>query len=170
MIRRTRIIVFLAIILGSSVLLGISSFYQIDTYRAFSFPVEITEIRILQNTSSGAYTRIEVDLRISNPSLTLPLHYEKAETWIYLNGETFDNGFGTKTTPRDIPPGEYSDIGWHYALTPEDYAIIDTARNNSNWNWFLYLEPFVGAGFLEREEVTRGLFYETVSIIPLELL
>jgi hypothetical protein len=170
MIRRTRIIVFLAIILGSSVLLGISSFYQIDTYRAFSFPVEITEIRILQNTSSGAYIRIEVDIRIHNPALTLPLHFQKAETWIYLNGETFDNGFGTKGNQRDIPPGESSDLGWHYSLTPEDYAIIDTARNSSNWDWFLYLEPFVGAGFFEGEEVTRGIFYETVSIIPLSVL
>ena len=170
MIRRTRIIVFLAIILGSSVLLGLSSFYQIDTYRAFSFSVEITDIRIFQNASSGEYSRIEVDIRISNPALTLPLRFRWAETHIFLNGGTFRFGFGTKGNLRDIPPGEYSDLGWRYSLAPEDYALIDTAQTSNNWNWFLYLEPFVEAGFLEGEEVIRGISYETVSIISLSVL
>ncbi|MFW9831628.1 MAG: hypothetical protein ACFFD8_07625 [Candidatus Thorarchaeota archaeon] len=169
MIRRTRIIIFLAIILGSTVVLGISSFYQIDTYRAMSFPVEITEIRIMQNESSGEYRRLEVDIRLYNPSLTLPLHFIWTDTRIYLNGETFRYGFGQKGRTAIILPGEFNDQGWHYSLQPEDYPIIDSAVASGNWNWLLYLEPYVQAGFLGREEVTRAISYESVSIVPISV-
>lgn len=167
MIRRTRILIFLVIILSSTVLLSASSFYQIDTYRALSFPIEITEIRVVQNETSGEYRRIEVSIDIYNPSLTLNLRFYWIDTRIYLNGDTFHYGWGVKGSLTDIPPGGVHSFGWYYPVTEEDTPIFQAAVANGAWNWLLYMKPFIEAGFLGRNEVTRTLLYEGVTLIPI---
>lgn len=165
MIRRTRTIIFLAIILGSTVLLGVSSFYQIDTYRAFSFTVEITEMRLFKNETSSEYRRIEVDIQMYNPSLTVILEFRWAETQLFLNNENLRYGWGTKGNHVLIPPGEGHEFRWHYSVTDEDFPILQVAESSGTWNWFLYLEPFVNAGSLGQNEVTRFLLFQGVNLV-----
>lgn len=157
---------FLALILSSVVLLGVSSFYAIDTYRAFGFPVEITEIRVYQNETSAVYTRVEIDIRIYNPALTLPVRYKWADTFTMLNNQELQYGWGTKYVERNISPGSVLEIGWHHPITADDQAIFQAAESSGTWYWFEYLQPYVEAGFLGRNQVNRLLAYEGVIIIP----
>lgn len=165
MIRRTRILIFLVIILGSTVLLSASSSYQVDTYRALSFPIEITEVRLVQNETSGEYHRIEVSVEVHNPALTLGLRFYWIDTRIYLNGETFRYGWGQKGSLTDIPAGGVHSFSWYYPVTEEDFPILQAAVANGAWSWLLYMEPFVEAGFLGRNEVIRTLLYVGVTVI-----
>ena len=165
MIRRTRIIIFLAVILGSTVILNMSAYYQVDTYRAFSFNLEVTEIRLVKNETSGRYHRIEVSVRMDNPSQTTSLHFQWAETRIWLNGLTLRYGWGTKGHQFFLQPGESHDFGWHYATPEDDWEQLQEAEATDTWQWFLYLEPYVNAGFLGSLEVIRLIEYEGVSLI-----
>jgi hypothetical protein len=165
MIRRTRSIIFLAIILGSTVILSMSTFYQVDTYRAFSFNWEITEIRVVKNETSGVYHRIEVQVQMDNPSLTTPLHFSWTDTRIWLNGETLRYGWGIKGAQFTLQPGESHEFGWHYATPEDDWEQLNESEATETWNWFLYQEPYVSAGFLESIEVIRMNEYVGVTII-----
>ena len=172
MIRRTRFLVFLSIILGSSVLLGVSAFYQVDTYRSLTFTYEITEITVIHNETSGEYRRIRVSVNIYNPALTLPLDLIHTDTHVFLNGQQLDNGFGTKGGRTLIPRGEYRSFTWQYSLTGSDQQIFQAANSSGNWNWFLFLEPLVQATFMAetnngRLEVYRSVFYFGASVVPL---
>ena len=166
MIRRTRIIVFLAIILGSSVILGFSAYYQGDTYRAFSFDLEITDIQLYKNETSGAYRRIVVRVRMDNPSLTTPFEFLKIDYQIFLNGSTLRNGRGFNRGHYFVlQPGESHDFGWHLFTPEADWELLQWAESTGIWNWFLILEPYVNAGFLGETEVIRLNTYENVTII-----
>ena len=166
MIRRTRIIVFLAIILGSSVLLGFSAYYQVDTYRAFSFNIEITEIQLYKNETSGAYRRIVVRVQVDNPSFTTPFQFVKIDTQIFLNGQTLRYGRGFNQGHQFLlQPGELHDFGWYYSTPEDDWELLQEAESTGTWNWFLILEPYVNAGFLGGTEVIRFNTYENVTII-----
>ncbi|MFX0077715.1 MAG: hypothetical protein ACFE8O_00595 [Candidatus Hermodarchaeota archaeon] len=157
---------FLALILSSVVLLGVSSFYAIDTYRGFGFSVEITEIRVYQNETSSVYRRVEIDIRIYNPALTLPIQYKWADTFTMLNGQELQYGWGTKFVETSIAPGNFLETGWHHPITEEDQPIFQAAASSGTWLWFEYLQPYVEAGFLGRNQVNRLLSYEGVIIIP----
>ncbi len=165
MIRRTRILIFLALILSFSVLLSISVYYQVDTYRALSFPIEITEIRLVQNSTSGEFRRIEVDVHMSNPSFSLPLTFFWMDTQISLNGQGFRYGWGQKGSVRTLLPGGSNEFGFHFSLTEEDQPILQAAEGNGNWNWVLYMEPFIETGFLGRLETARIVFHSGILIV-----
>jgi len=165
MIRRTRSIVFLAIILGFTVLLSMSVYYQADTFRAFSFNMDITEIRLVKNETSGRYHRVEVRVRMDNPSQVTPLHFAGTDTRIRLNGENLYYGFGPKGHQFFLQPGESHDFGWHYATPESDWALLNESEFTDTWNWFLYQEPYVEAGFLGRIEVIRINEFIGVTII-----
>ena len=157
---------FLALILSSVVLLGVSSFYAIDTYRAFGFPVEITEIRVYQNETSSVYTLVEIEIRIYNPALTIPVEFKWADTFTMLNGQELQYGWGTKYRETIIFPGNFFETGWNHPITEEDQAIFQAAESSGTWLWFEYLQPYVEAGFLGRNQLNRPLSYEGVIIIP----
>ena len=172
MIRRTRFLFFLSIILGSSVLLGLSAFYQTDTYRSLSFTYQITEIRVLKNETSDSYTRVQVFGRIYNPSLTLSMELVHTDTHVYLNGQQLYYGFGFKGGRIIIPPGEDRPFSWSFSLTEADEALFQAAESSGNWNWFLFLEPLVQTTFLAettngRIELYRSVFYFGANLIPL---
>lgn len=168
MIRRTRIIVFLAIILGFSVILGLSAYYQVDTYRAFSFNMEVTEIQLFKNETSGAYRRIIVHVRVNNPSLTTPIQLLHTETRIFLNGQTLRYTWGPKGPQILLQPGESHDFGWYYPTPEDDWEQLQEAESTGTWNWFLFLEPYVNAGFLESTQVIRLNTFEGVTIVPIQ--
>lgn len=167
MIRKTRSIVLLAIILVFSFLLSISVYYQGDTYRAFSFNMDITEIRLVKNETSGVYHRIEVRVHMDNPSQTTPLHFAWTDTRILLNGQSLYYGFGIKGHQFYLLPGESHDFGWHYSTPEQDWDQLQEAETTETWNWYLYQEPYVEAGFLGRTEVIRINLYEGVTIITI---
>ncbi len=172
MFRRTRVLIFLSIILGSSVLLGLSTFYQADTYRSLSFSYEITEIRVMKNETSGTYHRVQVTGRIYNPSLTLSTDLIHTDTHLFLNGQQPYYGFGFKGSRTIIPPGENRPFNWYFSLTADDDSLLSAAESSGNWNWFLLLEPLVQTTFLAetingRLELYRSVVYFGVSIIPL---
>ncbi|MHA2427231.1 MAG: hypothetical protein ACXADB_04300 [Candidatus Hermodarchaeia archaeon] len=158
---------FLALILSSVVLLGVSFFYAIDTYRVFGFPVEITEIRVYQNETSGEYTRVEIDIQIYNPSLTLPIEYNWADTYTVLNGQQLEYGGGIKYRYALIPPGTFFETSWYHPITEGDQAMFQNAETSDTWMWFEFLQPNVDAGFLGQNRVNRPLTFEGVILIPI---
>ena len=172
MIRRTRFLLFLSIILGSSVLLGLSTFYQVDTYRSLTFTYEVTEITVLQNETSGEYRRIRISVRIYNPALTLATDIIHTDTHVFLNGQQLYYGFGFKGGRTLIPRGESRSYTWQYSLTESDQQLFQAADSSGNWNWFFFLEPLVQTTFMAetnngRVEVYRSVFYFGASVIPL---
>jgi hypothetical protein len=172
MIRRTRFLIFLSIILGSSILLGLSAFYQIDTYRSLTFTYEITEVAVSQNETSGEFRRISVSLRIYNPALTLPIDLIRTDTHVFLNGQPLDQGFGFKGGRTLILRGEYRSFTWQYSLRESDQQLFQAANSSGNWNWFFFFEPLVQATFMAetnngRLEVYRSVFYFGASVVPL---
>ncbi len=166
MIRRTRSLIFLSIILGSTVILGMSTYYQADTYRAFSFNIEITEIRLVKNETSGQYHRIEVRIRMDNPSQTTSIFFKWTDTRIWLNGDTLRYGWGIKGHQFFLQPGEFYELGWHYATPEDDWVQLQQAESSGNWNWNLYQEPLVEAGFLGTIEVIRLNTFQGITIVP----
>jgi hypothetical protein len=158
--------VFLAIILGSSVILGFSAYYQADTYRAFSFNMEITEIQLFKNETSGTYRHIIVHVRVNNPSFTTPLQLLWTETRIFLNGSTLRYAWGQKGPQIVLQPGESHDFGWYYPTPEDDWELLQGVEASGIWNWFLFLEPYVNAGFLESTQVIRLNTFVGVTIVP----
>jgi hypothetical protein len=169
MIRRTRVLLFLSIILGSTILLGFSAFYQTDTYRSLSFAFEITGVQVSKNETSGRYLRIQVSGRISNPSLTLSTDLVQTDTHVFLNGQQLYYGFGFKGGRTIIPAGEYRSFSWEYSLTETDHSLFYGAESSGNWNWFLFMEPLVQTTFLAetnngRLELYRSVFFFGANI------
>lgn len=167
LIRKVGKTIFLAIILSSTVLLGVSTFYAVDTYRAFGFTVDITEIRVYYNETSGEYTRVQVDIRIFNPSLTLDLEYLWSDTYTVLNGQLIEYGWGEKYHHVWIPPGGFDETGWSHDLVEEDQALFQAAEASGTWMWFEFLQPYLSSGFLGRNQVSRPITYEGVVLIPI---
>ena len=171
MIRRTRFLLFLSLILGSSVLLGISAFYQTDTYRSLSFTFEITEIRVIHNETSGRFQRVNIVGRIHNPSFTIVTDLIHSDTHIFLNGQQLYYGFGFKGGRTIIPPGESRPFSYYYSLTDDDQTLFLAAESSGNWNWFLFLEPLVQTTFLAetnngRLELYRSLAFFEATMVP----
>jgi hypothetical protein len=171
MIRRTRTLLFLSVILASSVLLGLSAFYQADTYRSLTFTFEITGVTVIINETSGTYQRVQFNGQIHNPGLTLSVDLVHTDTHIILNGQQLYYGFGFKGGTI-IPPGETRNFNWQYSLTESDQTLFLTAESSGNWNWVLLLEPLVQTTFLAqtttgRLELSRVVFYFGTDIIPL---
>lgn len=167
LMRKVGTTIFLAIILSSTVLLGVSTFYAVDTYRAFGFTVEITEIRVYYNETSGEYTRVQVDIRIFNPSLTLELEYLWSDTYTVLNGQPIEYGWGEKYHHTWIPPGDFDETGWSHDLVEEDQALFQAAEASGTWMWFEFLQPYLSSGFLGRNQVSRPITYEGVVLISI---
>lgn len=171
MIRRTRILLFLSVMLGSSVLLGLSMIYQTDTYTSLSFAYEITEIQVFVNESTGRYQRVQVSGRIYNPALFISTEIVHTDTHFFLNGDQLYYGFGFKGGRVIIPPGEYRNFNWQYSLTDNDQTLFQIAEASGNWNWVLVLEPLVQTTFLAetpsgRVEVYRLIFHVGANLIP----
>ncbi len=166
MIRRSRSIIFLAIIIGFSFILSISMLYQGDTYRAFSFNMEITDIRVIKNETSGRFHRVEVTVNIDNPSHNTPLQFVHTDTRIWLNNETLRYGWGVKGSSFYLQPGENRTFSFFYPTPEDDWELLQEAQDTDTWSWFLYQEPYVNAGFLESLEVIRINTFEGVRIIP----
>ena len=171
MIRRTRFLIFLSIILGSSIVLGLSAFYQVDTYRSLTFAYEITDVTVTYNETSGEFRRISVSTRVYNPALTLPLDLIHTYTHVFLNGQPLDNGFGNRGGRTLILRGEYRSYTWRYFLTESDQQLFQAANSSGNWNWFFFLEPLVQATFVAetnngRLEVYRSVFYFGANVVP----
>lgn len=172
MIRRTRTLIFLSAILASSVLLGLSAFYQADTYRSLSFTYEITSVNVISNATSGMYVRVQISGRIHNPGLTLSVDLIHTDTRILLNGEQLYYGFGFKGGRTIIIPGETRDFTWEYSLTESDQSLFLAAESSGNWNWYLLLEPLVQTTFLAetnngRLELSRVVVYFGANLLPL---
>ncbi|MFX1566618.1 MAG: hypothetical protein ACFFCH_11580 [Promethearchaeota archaeon] len=172
MIRRTRILLFLSVILGSSVLLGLSMIYQTDTYTSLSFAYEVTEIRVFVNESTSRYQRVQVRGQIYNPALFVSTDLVHTDTHFFLNGEQLYYGFGFKGGRVVIPPGEYRNFNWQYSLTDSDQTLFQAAQASGNWNWVLVLEPLVQTPFLAqtpsgRVELYRLVFYFETTLVPL---
>lgn len=157
---------FLALILSSVVLLGVSTFYAVDTYRAFGFPVEITEIRVFQNETSGEYIRVKIEILLYNPSFTVPMEYLWSDTYTVLNGQPLENGSGDKYDYSIIPPGNFFETSWSHDLAEEDQALFQAAETSGTWMWFEFLRPYVSAGFLRRNQVSRPSLFEGVILVP----
>jgi hypothetical protein len=127
--------------------------------------MDITEIRLVKNETSGRYHRIEVRVRMDNPSLTTPLHFSWTDTRIYLNGQSPYYGYGIKGHQFFLQPGESHDFGWYYSTPEQDWEMLNESETTDAWNWYLYQEPYVNAGFLGSTEVIRINLYEGVTII-----
>ncbi|MFX1319243.1 MAG: hypothetical protein ACFE9D_06865 [Promethearchaeota archaeon] len=166
MIRRTRSIIFLAIIIGFSFILSISVLYEGDTYRAFSFNMQITEIHVVKNETSGRFHRVEVSVNIDNPSLNTRLRFIHADTRIWLNNTPLRYGWGVKGSSFYLQPGENRTFSFYYPTPEDDWELLQWAEDTNTWNWLLYQEPFVNAGFLGSIEVIRINTFEGVQIIP----
>jgi hypothetical protein len=165
MIRRTRSIVFLALIIGFSFILSISVFYQGDTYRAFSFNMEIVDITVIKNETSGRFHRVEVLLFMDNPSLTTPLRFLWTDTLFWLNGENLRYGFGIKGPQFWLEPGQARNFTIIFATPSDDWELLQEAQDTDTWNWLLYQEPFVNAGFLGSIEVIRINMFEGATLV-----
>jgi hypothetical protein len=128
--------------------------------------MEITEIQLYKNETSGAYRRIVVRARVDNPSLTTPLQFFKIDTQIFLNGQTirYYRGFN-QGHQFSLQPGESHDFGWYYSTPEDDWELLQEAESTGTWNWFLFLEPYVNAGFLDPTEVIRLNTFEGVTIV-----
>ena len=171
MVRRTRNLIFLSIILASSVLLGLSAFYQADTYQSLSFSFEITAVNVISNATSGRYVRVQIVGRIQNPGLTLSVDLIHTDTRIFLNSEQLYYGFGFKGSRIIILPGETRNFSWNYSLTDSDQPLFLAAESSGNWNWVLLLEPLVQTTFLAetnngRLELSRIVAYFGANMLP----
>jgi len=147
--------------------MGVSTFYAVDTYRAFGFSAEITEIRVLYNETSSEYTRVQVDILFNNPSLTLTMEYLWSDTYTVLNNQPLEYGWGIKYDRTLIPPGGFHETTWSHDLVAEDQALFQAADTSGTWMWFEFLQPYMDAGFLGRNGVSRALLFEGVIVIPI---
>jgi hypothetical protein len=166
MIRLKRSIIFLTLIIGFSVILSISVAYEGDSYRAFSFNMEITDIRVVKNETSGRFHRVEVTINLDNPALTTPLRFVKSETQIWLNGQDLRYGWGPKGSTFYLQPGENRTFSFYYPTPEDDWELLQESQDTNTWNWLLYQEPYVNAGFLGSREVIRINTFEGARIIP----
>lgn len=158
---------FLAISLSSVVLLGVSSFYAVDTYRAFGFTVEITDILVYKNETSGEYTRVKVQIKLFNPSFTLPIEYLWSKTHTMLNDQRLYLGIGDRYSRNVIPPGGFYETHYFQELSEFDQSLFQSAEASDTWIWFEFLQPYVDGGFLGPNQVNRPLLFEGVTLVPI---
>jgi hypothetical protein len=120
---------------------------------------------VYKNETSGVYTRVEIDIRIFNPALTVPIEYLWSDTYTLLNGNELQYGWGTKYHRTTIFPGTFFETSWQHPITDEDQPLFQAAESSGAWFWFEYLQPYAEAGFLGRNQVIRPITYEGVTII-----
>jgi hypothetical protein len=83
-----------------------------------------------------------------------------------LNGSTLRYAWGQKGPQIVLQPGESHDFGWYYPTPEDDWELLQGVEASGIWNWFLFLEPYVNAGFLESTQVIRLNTFVGVTIVP----